>query len=320
MNDRRRPAAPSEPPAKATTSSMHDLADNQVGTVCDPGPTRSRASQIQMGERFDALVDIVVDAAPTGVRFVYYRAVSKGIVPKTDNGYKQVQRALMALRASGRISWSDIVDSSRWMRKPETWGSLDEMLFDASASYRRDLWRSSDSRVEVWCESESVAGVIGPVTFEWDVPLFPIKGQTSAAFAYAAAMQYRGDDRPIVIYYVGDRDPAGLEIEANLAAKLREYSGRSDIKVTRLACKDQQVLAMQLVGTTPKKKTWRHPTFGIMPFDGMAVEVEAIDAPVLRSLVATAIEGHIDPRKLELTRSVEASERDVLRSLIGGVR
>ncbi len=207
-----------------------------------------------MGERFDALVDIVVDAAPTGVRFVYYRAVSKGIVPKTDNGYKQVQRALMALRESGRIYWSDIVDSSRWMRKPETWGSLDEMLSDAAASYRRDLWRSSDNRVEVWCESESVAGVIGPVTFEWDVPLFPIKGQTSAAFAYAAAMQYRGDGRPIVIYYVGDRDPAGLEIEANLAAKLREYSGRTDIKVTRLACTDQQVLAMHLVGTTRRRR------------------------------------------------------------------
>lgn len=57
-----------------------------------------------------------------------------------------------------------------------------------------------------------------------------------------------------------------------------------------------------------------------MPFDGMAVEVEAIDAPVLRSLVATAIEGHIDPRALALTRSVEASERDVLTSLIGGGR
>jgi len=53
---------------------------------------------------------------------------------------------------------------------------------------------------------------------------------------------------------------------------------------------------------------------------GMAVEVEAIDAPVLRSLVANAIEQHIDPRALELTRSVEASERDQLRNLIGGVR
>ena len=87
----------------------------------------------------------------------------------------------------------------------------------------------ADARVEVWCESESVAGVIWPVADEWDVPLFPIKGQTSASFAHAAAMTYRDDPRPVIIYYVGDHDPAGLEIEANLAHKLRgTQAGRHD--------------------------------------------------------------------------------------------
>ncbi len=274
-----------------------------------------------MEYRKQVLLDIVADAAPTGVRFAYYRAVSKGLVPKTDNGYKMVQRALMDLRGSGAMPWTHIVDSSRWMRKPETWSSLDEMLADAAASYRRDLWRTADTRVEVWCESESVAGVIGVETFKWDVPLFPIKGQTSASFAHSAAMEYRNDPRPVVVYYVGDLDPAGVEIELNLAKKLREFSGRDDVIVSRLACTTAQVEELELVGTKPKKSTYFDAGAGVRkPWTGRAVEVEAIDAPILRELVSDAILQHIDVEQLRLLRSVEASERDVLRRLIGGVR
>ncbi len=54
--------------------------------------SRERATPEQMQTRYDALVEIVTEAAPTGVRFCYYRAVSKGIVPKNDNGLTRVVR------------------------------------------------------------------------------------------------------------------------------------------------------------------------------------------------------------------------------------
>jgi hypothetical protein len=289
-------------------------------TPYEAGHIRKRANPEQMRTRYDALIQIVTEAAPTGVRFTYYRAVSKAIVPKTNNGYVMVQRALMHLRETGAIPWASIVDSSRWMRKGDSWGSLDEMLEDAASSYRRDLWRTADTRVEVWCESESVAGVIGSETFRWDVPLFPIKGQTSASFAHSAAMQYRDDPRPVVIYYVGDHDPAGLEIEANLAAKLRAYSGRADVRIRRLACTPEQIEDLALIGTSPKKRSYSHPELGSIPFAGLAVEVEAIDAPVLRQLVSDALVSHIDPERYRLHRIAEQSERDVLTEMIGGLR
>jgi hypothetical protein len=279
---------------------------------------RKRSTKAEMEERYDALVDIVSDAAPTGVRFCYYRAVSQGIVPKTQNGYVMVQRALMHLREIGVIPWTYIVDSSRWMRKPETWSSADELLFDVARTYRRSNWDDSDTRVEVWCESESVAGVIWPVTSQWDVPLYPMKGQTSASFAYAAAMQYRNDDRPVIIYYVGDRDPAGLEIEANLADKLCKYSGRVDMIINRLACTAEQVTELELIGGKPKKRTWNHPTYGEQPFIGEAVEVEAIDAPILRELVADAVTSHLDQQALARTRAIEEQERELLLRMANG--
>jgi hypothetical protein len=279
---------------------------------------RKRSTKTEMAERHEALIDIVADAAPTGVRFCYYRAVSQGIVPKTDNGYAQVQRAVMHLRETGDIPWSSITDSSRWMRKPETWNSIDEALADAASSYRRALWQDADARVEVWCESESVAGVIWPTTDEWDVPLYPMKGQTSASFAHSAAMQYRHDHRPVIIYYVGDLDPAGLEIEANLAHKLRAYSGRDDMIIERLACTPQLVNHLGLLGGPPKKRTWHHPTLGEQPFIGEAVEVEAIDAPILRQIVGEAVTGHLDPHELAVLRMAEQDEREGLLRMANG--
>lgn len=274
-----------------------------------------------MAARHDAVFEIVERSQPTGIRFVYYTATVRHIVPKTDPGYVKVQRAILKMRREHRIPWSWIVDSNRWMRKPETWGSIDEMLADAAASYRRALWRDSSVAVEVWCESESVAGVLYPVTAKWDVPLYPIKGQTSDSFAYGAAQNYRGDPRDLVIYYVGDHDPAGYEIETNLHAKLIEHSGREDIVWIRLACTADDVVRLGLAGTKPKKNSFVDAMTGQrISWHGQSVEIEAVDPPLLRQWLDAEIERYVDPERLRLLMVAEQSERDVLTAMTGGAK
>jgi hypothetical protein len=75
---------------------------------------------------------------------------------------------------------------------------------------------------------------------------------------------------------------------------------------------------MGLIGSRPKKTTWKHPTLGVQPFRGHAVEVEAIDAPVLRGIVDDAIGQHVDPRQLELLKQQEQREREGLRAMAEG--
>ncbi|MDQ2880489.1 MAG: hypothetical protein M3Y48_04295 [Actinomycetota bacterium] len=272
-----------------------------------------------MTERHDAIYEITRESQPTGIRFVYYRAVVTGLVPKTDPGYAKVQRALMVMRESERIPYSWIVDSTRWMRKPDSWDTVEQMVEEMSAGYRRNLWSTTDTVVEIWVESESVAGVLYPVTSRWDVPLYPCKGQSSVTFAYEAAQQYKHDHRPVSIYYVGDHDPAGLEIEAQLGMKLRKHSGRDDLTLRRLACTPEQVARFDLPGTQPKKSSYRDPISGLhVPWSGQAVEVEALEPNYLRGLVEDAITSHIDPHELALHRMVEDQERAGLEALAGG--
>ena len=80
-------------------------------------------------------------------------------------------------------------------------------------------------RVEVWCESDSIAGTLVDIAHRWRVPLYPIKGQSSETFAYNAAQLWLDQPwrRPVVLY-IGDHDPAGLEIEESLHAKLLGFA------------------------------------------------------------------------------------------------
>jgi len=279
---------------------------------------RSRATQAEMEARFDAIYRIVEKSQPTGIRFTYYRAVVEGIVPKTDSGYVKVKRAILQMRRDGILPWSWITDNSRWMRKPRSWDSVEDALADAASSYRKALWRDNHTAVEVWCESESVAGVLVPTTSEWDVPLYPLKGQTSDSFAYSAAMHYRDDPRNLVVIYVGDHDPAGYEIETNLQAKLVEHSGRADIEFCRLACDASDVERFDLQGTKPKKNSYINAMTGErVPWTGPAVEVEALDPTVLRRWLGEWISQQIDPEVFRIHQIAEQSERVVLMEIAG---
>jgi hypothetical protein len=306
------------------TDNTDDVTVPAVYEACDVSGTvkvRSRATRAEMAARNDAIYEIVRAAQPTGIRFTYYRATVKGIVPKTDNGYVKVQRAVLAMRREGRIPWHWITDTNRWMRKPTSYGSVEEAIADIGASYRRAMWRDSPVAVEVWCESESVAGVLYPITAHYDVPLYPIKGQTSDSFAYGAARGYRDDPRRLVIIYVGDHDPAGYEIETNLHAKLIEHSGRRDIEFSRLACDADDVQRLELTGTPPKKTSYVDATTGErVSWVGPAVEIEAIDPPILRSWLEQWITEFIDPDAMRLHRIAEDNERDVLLRMAGGVQ
>ena len=91
-----------------------------------------------------------------------------------QNGYIKVQRAILDMRRADVLPWSWIVDNTRWMQKP-TPGTPSRTRSRTSA--RRTARRSGGKlvAVEVWCESESVAGVLYPATSKWDVPLYPVR-------------------------------------------------------------------------------------------------------------------------------------------------
>jgi hypothetical protein len=66
----------------------------------------------------------------------------------------------------------------------------------------------------------AMAGIIEPVTIEFDVHLNVIRGQVSETFVWNVAEEWKVIDKPIYAYYLGDHDPAGFKIFAPSGIRL----------------------------------------------------------------------------------------------------
>lgn len=193
------------------------------------------------------------------------------------------------------------------MRKPQTWATATDALRAWSASYRRDLWANNAQQVEVWCESDSIAGVLHEVTHRWGVRLLATKGYPSASFVYQEAQHANRDGRPLQVYYIGDHDPDGLAIDKALQTDLARHLV-VPFDFIRVGVTWDQVDLYGLPGTEPKSD-YGYP---------LAVEAEAMPPGTLRKTLNSWIEGHVSAEQLEEHEAVQAAERARLRSLLGG--
>lgn len=263
----------------------------QASSAVSGTGTTKRSTRVEMEFRRTNLLEIAREAQPASVRHIYYRAVVAGLVEKKQTGYRKVQRELLALRRSGALPFNWITDEGRRAHWPIVERSPQSALTYLAETYRRDPWQESGApKVELWCESESIAGTLMPLRDEYSVPIFPLKGQGSETFVWSAAQTYHSH-RPVVVLYAGDYDPAGLQIGVQLEGKLREYAADGlNLTFRRVAINDDQADALQQLGTEPKQRHWVDYAGVRHEFVGQAIEAEAVDPTVMRRLFAQIIE------------------------------
>ncbi len=265
----------------------------------------------------EGLWNIVAQGRPMTVRQVFYQAVARGLVAKTESEYKYtVGRLLTEMRLSDdpfalSIPFDWIADNTRWMRKPRSWSSVEDVLRETAQFYRRRLWDEQDAYVEIWLEKEALAGVVYPITEEWDVPLMVTRGYPSISYLHIAAEAITAAGKPAYIYYFGDHDPSGVDISRNVEGRLRQFTW-ANIVFERVAVTAGQVVEWSLPTRPTKKSDTRSKSFA-----GDSVELDAIPPDELRNLVRACIERHIDRHRLDVTLAAEKSEREVLMEIAG---
>jgi hypothetical protein len=279
--------------------------------LCEASPLkRRRATKSEMEERATFLIDYASRHGPVSVRGLYYQAEVAGIpgIDKTDHSYDKVQRQVLKLRRQGRLSYHDIADSTRWMRKPRTYNGVQDAINDCARLYRKSLWNDIASYVEVWCEKDALASVIYPVTSMFDVPLMVARGFSSETFCFEAIDARDGDDRPFIVYYLGDFDRAGQDAARALEEKLRRFGSDDRIPVIfrQLAVTPQQIQEWNLPTREPKRNTVADRNW---PF---ACELDAIEPDRIRALARDAIDAHLPSQQFEVLKEAERSERELL--------
>jgi hypothetical protein len=273
---------------------------------------RVRSTKAEVEQRRDTFHNLVEEAQPATVRQIYYLATVAGLVPKTENGYNIVQTDLTLMRRTGDFPYGWLADSTRWQRKPNTFGSVQEALEETARLYRKDLWRDADCYVEVWLEKDALSGVVYPVTSLFDVPLMIVRGYASLSFLHEAAEYIAGLDVPAYIYHLGDYDPSGQDAARAIEESLREMAPDAEIHFERLAVTPGQIAHWRLPTRPTKETDSRSKGFG-----AVSVELDAIPPGRLRALVQVAIERHLPPDQLEVLRVAEKSEQGLINGLVG---
>lgn len=278
---------------------------------------RQRATRDEMEERAEFLIDYAQKHRPVTVRQLFYAATVANIpgIDKTEAGYNKVQVQVLDLRRAGRLPYSSISDATRYMRKPRTFDGWEDALQNTARLYRKALWADTDKEVEIWLEKSALAGVLFPVTSEYDVPLMPTGGYSSETFAYGAVDAMRGSGKTLVIYALYDFDRSGEDAALSLQEKVERFGVDFDVPVEfhQLGLTRQQVFGLDLPTRPAKRNTVADQRW---PHD-FAAELDAIPPDTIRDMVRDAIEDHLPPYQLHILKQIEAEERATLMRFIG---
>ena len=280
---------------------------------------RPRRTRAEIEALDDALREIVDQFRPVTVRQVFYQAVNRALVPKSETkGYRVVQRRLVVLREAGDIPHGDIVDGTRYVHGHRRYHDLDEFTTYAAGLYRKDYWSTSEVNVEVWLEKDALKGVLVPtVVNECGLGLHVTRGFASITYLQEAAEDIERDGRPTYVYVLTDFDPSGVSIAEKVEEELKARAPYSEIIVERLAVDREQIDRWSLPTRPTKASDTRAAKFRRVHGTD-SVELDAIPPDELRKLVRDAIDSHMEPWRLRQFRMVEREERETLRSMFGG--
>lgn len=280
---------------------------------------RSRRTRSEIEALDYALFEIVEEVRPATVRQVFYQAVNRGLVPKSETGgYRVVQRRLVALRESGEIPYGWIVDGTRYVTGHARYDGLAEFADHAAGLYRKDYWSDAPVNVEVWLEKDALKGVLIPtVVNECGLGLHVTRGFASVTYLQEAADDIIRDGRPTYVYVLTDFDPSGVSIAEKIESELQARAPGHEVHIRRLAVDREQIDRWDLPTRPTKTSDTRARNFQRVHGTD-SVELDAIPPDELRKLVKDAIDGHMDPWRLEQFRMVEQEERETLRQWFGG--
>lgn len=244
------------------------------------------------------------------VRQIYYRLVAADAIPNKQTEYDKVQSLVTDARYAGLIDWDAVEDRGREPVRAEEWKDGRSALEDITTRFRMDRWKTQPYYVELWVEKAALAGVLWPIAADYHVTLMVNKGYSSASAMKDGAdrIKWRArEGKRVVILYVGDHDPSGLDMLRDVPERLLEFGCPSDIDVRGIALtwaqikqfkpppnyvkrKDDPKLYKDVDGSLADSRAQSY----VEQFGEESYEVDALPPKDLDLITRTALNAYID--------------------------
>jgi hypothetical protein len=269
------------------------------------------------------------------LRQLYYRLVSKGLIPNTKASYKGLSKQLVKARETGAVDGDRIEDRGRKVQGSGDYGcdgSEEEMenflkrqierLQEAPQYYSRKMWLDQPKNVIVALEKDALSRIFVDAASGFRVQVYATKGYSSYTFVNDLAGSLDQEKENIILYF-GDYDPSGRDIQRDLTDRLSRYSGLDNISVIRIALTPEQISEYKLPPMPEDAETLaklrrdpRAKQYGMT----YAVELDAIDPKELSRLIKNAVMKQIDSDEWQRVIEEQAKETQELEAKFKGVK
>ena len=254
------------------------------------------------------------------VRQLYYQLVARGMVENTERSYQNVASMINDGRLAGLIDWDAIEDRGRDIEVRSHWENGREILSAVAKQFYMDHWVGQSYRVFVIVEKAALAGVLGGVCHEYDVPLLAARGYPSVSVVRDLVQTHilpslAANQTPIILH-LGDHDPSGIDMTRDLQERIELFVDGNDWdmdwKVSRIALTMAQIEEKKPPPNPAKVTDSRFADYQ-RKFGDESWELDAIEPADLVDLVTGHIEEHIgqfewDKREAEIEHIKSALE------------
>jgi len=256
----------------------------------------------------DAAIEILTAEQPMTVRQLFYRLVSSGLIPNDRNNYQRVSRLMTKARGDGRCDFDYIVDRSRPEYRPSVWDDAQEYAETIKHAYRKDYCATQPNYVELWTEKDAIIGCIESVTKELGVTIRVGRGFLSTTKSHQIAQCFAKINKPITVFYLGDHDPPGRDIESDVRSRVQRY-GSGPFKMERLAIFASDIKRFNLPPLLVKESDSRAARF-LERYSNNCVELDALPPDELRRRIRESVTGLLDLELWNRAVAVEEVERN----------
>ncbi len=167
-------------------------------------------------------------------RQIYYQLVSSDILPNSKETDARMNAFLTDLRYAGEVDWDAIEDRSRVTSMPPEWDSVADLIESAIYQFRLPRWSDQDYHVELFSEKQALESIIQPIAEKYHIRVGYNKGYGSSAYAYEIYTRLKSkikEGKKTVILYVGDHDPSGLNMVADINKRMIEFLTKGKVNM-----------------------------------------------------------------------------------------
>ena len=266
------------------------------------------------------------------LRQLYYQFVAHHGLPNTEQNYKMLGGVISDARLAGQLDWEVLVDRGRETVTNPHWDDPASFLESCAQQYRFDLWRDQPYHVEVMVEKQALEGVLVPVCQYLDVPFSANKGYSSSSHLYQVGGRIKSmldAGKQVVVLYLGDHDPSGIDMSRDVEDRLKLFSGYGDWsddekKVVESGRYDEDQFTLVRVALNmsqvrqynpppnPAKMTDSRAEGYVARYGRQSWELDALDPAVLARLVTDHVAEYTDDARMADARAQMSEERQAL--------